>query len=155
MTAILEPRTTAPTGTTSADQPVLDLVTTAPAPAPERTPSPRPVDRTPRERRVLSRTGLRLVGAALLGLLVLGIAVQPVADGPEPIAPFWVHAVDTVISVAMLAAVAGFVLARRWALWAGLTTGGGLLLMSSLCPTTGHTTSWPPGGACRWRSAWR
>jgi hypothetical protein len=45
---------------------------------------------------------------------------------------------DTGISVALLAAVAGFVLGRRWALAAGTALGAGLLTGSLLCPALEH-----------------
>ena len=131
MTAILEPPTV-----TTAEQP-------RPAPAPPAPPvpprAPVPEARAPRRTRpVLPATGVRLVGVALLALLTIGTAVQPAPNGPEPVAPGWVVAIETGITVALLASLVGFALGRRWALTAGLVTGSGLLVLSVLCPSTGH-----------------
>ena len=111
-------------------------------PAPERRPvtqgaSARP-PAPPRVRRVLSTRGVRLFGAAMIALYALGVAVQPAPNGPQPVAPWWADALNTVTFFGLLTVFAGSIVGRRWSLWTGLVTGGSLLALSASCPAEGH-----------------
>ena len=44
----------------------------------------------------------------------------------------------TVISVGLIAMLAGVLTGRRWSVWAGLATGISLLTLSVSCPLDGH-----------------
>ena len=100
--------------------------------APARPPAP------PRVRRVLSTRGVRLFGAAMIALYALGVAVQPAPNGPQPVAPWWADALNTITFFGLLTVFAGSIVGRRWSLWTGLVTGGSLLALSASCPAEGH-----------------
>ena len=111
-------------------------------PAPERLPAtqaaPARPPAPPRIRRVLSTRGVRLFGAAMIALYALGVAVQPAPNGPQPVAPWWADALNTVTFFGLLTVFAGSIVGRRWSLWTGLVTGGSLLALSASCPAEGH-----------------
>ena len=111
-------------------------------PAPERLPAtqaaPARPPAPPRIRRVLSTRGVRLFGAAMIALYALGVAVQPAPNGPQPVAPWWADAINTVTFFGLLTVFAGSIVGRRWSLWTGLVTGGSLLALSASCPAEGH-----------------
>lgn len=111
-------------------------------PAPERLPAtqaaPARPPAPPRVRRVLSTRGVRLFGAAMIALYALGVAVQPAPNGPQPVAPWWADALNTVTFFGLLTVFAGSIVGRRWSLWTGLVTGGSLLALSASCPAEGH-----------------
>ncbi len=111
-------------------------------PAPERRPvtqaAPVRPPAPPRVRRVLSTRGVRLFGAAMIALYALGVAVQPAPNGPQPVAPWWADALNTVTFFGLLTVFAGSIVGRRWSLWTGLVTGGSLLALSASCPVEGH-----------------
>jgi hypothetical protein len=114
------------------------------APAPVAQPAPatqaapvRPPD-PPRVRQVLSARGIRFFGAAMIALYALGVAVQPAPNGPEPVAPWWADALNTVAFFGLLTVFAGTIAGRRWSLWTGLVTGASLLALSASCPLEGH-----------------
>jgi hypothetical protein len=109
--------------------PTLPPVTKA---APERPPAP------PRVRQVLSTRGVRLFGAAMIALYALGVAVQPAPNGPQPVAPWWADALNTVAFFGLLTVFAGAIAGRRWSLWTGQVTGASLLALSASCPAEGH-----------------
>ena len=100
--------------------------------APVRPPAP------PRVRQVLSTRGVRLFGAAMIALYALGVAVQPAPNGPQPVAPWWADALNTVAFFGLLTVFAGSIAGRRWSLWTGLVTGASLLALSASCPLEGH-----------------
>ena len=100
--------------------------------APVRPPAP------PRVRQVLSTRGVRLFGAAMIALYALGVAVQPAPNGPQPVAPWWADALNTVAFFGLLTVFAGSITGRRWSLWTGLVTGASLLALSASCPLEGH-----------------
>jgi hypothetical protein len=91
-----------------------------------------------RPQRVLTPAGVRILGGVLLALYALAVAVQPPPDGPQPVVPGWVDVLYTVISVGLIAVLAGVLTGRRWSLWAGLATGISLLTLSVSCPIDGH-----------------
>ena len=111
-------------------------------PAPERLPvtqaAPARPPAPPRVRRVLSTRGVRLFGAAMIALYALGVAVQPAPNGPQPVAPWWADALNTITFFGLLTVFAGSIVGRRWSLWTGLVTGGSLLALSASCPAEGH-----------------
>ena len=111
-------------------------------PAPERLPAtqaaPARPPAPPRIRPVLSTRGVRLFGAAMIALYALGVAVQPAPNGPQPVAPWWADALNTVTFFGLLTVFAGSIVGRRWSLWTGLVTGGSLLALSASCPAEGH-----------------
>ena len=139
MTAILEPPVVT-TGVPEAAAPAAPRLAAprleppvAPPPAPPAAPEP-----APRMKRVLTPTGLRLLGAALVGLFVLGVVIEPPADGPQPVLSLAEETIATAMTLFMVAALAGFLRGRRWALWPALGFGGLLAVNVALCPTTGH-----------------
>jgi hypothetical protein len=139
MTAILEPQTTTQPVDTAPEPPLRR----APAPEPVAPAQTRPVpavvaEPPVRTKRVLTPAGVRILGAVLLALYALGVAVQPPADGPQPVVPGWVNVLYTVISVGLIAVLAGVLTGRRWSVWAGLATGISLLTLSVSCPLDGH-----------------
>lgn len=136
MTAILEPPTvTAPPSPAPAVRPRPVLPPVAPPPAaPEREPEAR----EPGGRRTLTPTGVRLVGAALVALFVLAYVIEPAPDGPEPVLSMAEEILFTAMTVLMVAALAGFLRGRRWALSAGLGFSGLMVASIALCPATGH-----------------
>ena len=152
MTAIVEPQSAqAGENAPEAVRPVpLSPPVTRPSPAwpPVARPAPerRPVTQAapvrppapPRVRRVLSTRGVRLFGAAMIALYALGVAVQPAPNGPQPVAPWWADALNTVTFFGLLTVFAGSIVGRRWSLWTGLVTGGSLLALSASCPAEGH-----------------
>jgi hypothetical protein len=111
-------------------------------PAPERLPvtqaAPARPPAPPRVRQVLSTRGVRLFGAAMIALYALGVAVQPAPNGPQPVAPWWADALNTITFFGLLTVFAGSIVGRRWSLWTGLVTGGSLLALSASCPAEGH-----------------
>jgi hypothetical protein len=111
-------------------------------PAPERLPAtqaaPARPPAPPRIRPVLSTRGVRLFGAAMIALYALGVAVQPAPNGPQPVAPWWADALNTVTFFGLLTVFAGSIVGRRWSLWTGLVTGASLLALSASCPLEGH-----------------
>lgn len=139
MTAILDPRTT------ETPEPVAP-VAVAPAPPAPPTPAPGTAGRVPtpsdpgpaRLRWAPSRRDMRLYGAAMFALFTLSQVVIPVPDGPDPVRPLWASALDTVITVGLLALLVGTVLGRRWTLRAGLAVGVPMLTLALSCPLTGH-----------------
>lgn len=134
MTAILEPPTTAPVEPTA----VPARLTAPPVePPPVRTRSA-PPPRGRRQRPVLTATGIRILGGAVIALSVFGDLLAPTADGPQPTPSGWVELLATGYVLLMLAALAGFVLGRRWALGPALAFGALYALDVALCPVTGH-----------------
>jgi hypothetical protein len=107
-----------------------------PAPATQAAPARPPAP--PRVRRVLSVRGIRFFGAAMIALYALGVAVQPAPNGPEPVAPWWADALNTVAFFGLLTVFAGTIAGRRWSLWTGLVTGASLFALSASCPLEGH-----------------
>lgn len=97
-----------------------------------------PEPREPRARRVLSATGIRLVGAAMLALIIVSDLLMPAADGAEPVRPVWLETLYTIQTVALLAAAAGFLLARRWALRSAVLVAGIGAFNVAMCPAVGH-----------------
>jgi hypothetical protein len=129
MTAILEPRSV------QVDEQVVEappVPPPAPLPAAETAPEP------PRVRPVLSTRGIRFFGAAMIALYALGVAVQPAPNGPQPVAPWWADALNTVAFFGLLTVFAGTIAGRRWSLWTGLVTGVSLFALSASCPLEGH-----------------
>ncbi len=152
MTAILEPQS-AQVGEKAPEavRPLAPSVTPAPSvvrvpPVSPAQPEPSPVSQAapvrppapPRVRRMLSSRGVRLFGAAMIALYALGVAVQPVPDGPQPVAPWWADALNTVAFFGLLTVFVGSIAGRRWSLWTGLVTGASLLALSASCPLEGH-----------------
>jgi peptidoglycan/LPS O-acetylase OafA/YrhL len=138
MTAILEP----PTVTTGSPAPVVRRQPVLP-PAPEAATPPPPAPppappAAPREKPVLTPTGIRLLGAAMVALFVLGVVIEPAADGPQPVLSLAEEIIATVMTLFMVGALAGFLRGRRWALGPALGFGGLLAVNVALCPTTGH-----------------
>ena len=143
MTAILEPES-ARVGEKVAEAAPPPAPVDPAAPAPPAPPAPvtqaalvRP-PAPPRVRRVLSTRGVRLFGAAMIALYALGVAVQPAPNGPQPVAPWWADALNTVVFFGLLTVFAGSIAGRRWSLWTGLVTGASLLALSASCPLEGH-----------------
>jgi hypothetical protein len=140
MTAILEPQSA------QVDETVERVpVAAAPAPVAEAAPARPPAQAAPvrppappRVRQVLSSRGVRFFGAAMIALYTLGVAVQPAPDGPQPVAPWWADALNTVAFFGLLTVFAGAIAGRRWALWTGLVTGASLFTLSASCPVEGH-----------------
>jgi hypothetical protein len=89
-------------------------------------------------RPVLPTRGIRFFGAAMIALYALGVAVQPTPDGPQPVAPWWGDALNTVAFFGLLTVFAGTIAGRRWSLWTGLVTGASLFALSASCPLEGH-----------------
>jgi hypothetical protein len=140
MTAILEP----PTVTTGSPAPAARPQPVPPPAAPltSRPPAaPAPpvlMAPEPREKRVLTPTGIRLVGVAMLAMIVAAELLQPAADGAEPVRPVWLETLYTVQTLALLAAAAGFLLGRRWALGSAVLVSGIGAFNVAMCPATGH-----------------
>ena len=136
MTAILEP----PTTTGRVEPAPAEPAVTPPPPAPVPKPPPVAAARTrqPRARPPLTATGIRVIGTALAGLFTVGLVLEPPPDGADPVLPAWIGVLETGVTVALLASIAGFLLGRRWALGAGAAFGAGLLTASALCPTLDH-----------------
>jgi hypothetical protein len=130
MTAILEPRSA------QVDEQVVAAPPVPPPPLPQSAPARPPAP--PRVRPDLSTRGVRVFGAAMIALYALGVAVQPVPDGPQPVAPWWANALNTVAFFGLLTVFAGTISGRRWSLWTGLVTGASLLALSASCPLEGH-----------------
>jgi hypothetical protein len=144
MTAILNPRTTAPAETTSAPLPVepgtATPIVATPVPAAQIATAPAPTA-PPAVRRTawVSRPrDVRLYGALMFALFALSQVVIPPPDGPNPVRPQWVSALDTVTTFGLLALLVGTVAGRRWTLWAGLAVGVPMLTVALSCPLTGH-----------------
>ncbi|HVE29681.1 MAG TPA: hypothetical protein VNC80_06425 [Mycobacteriales bacterium] len=74
----------------------------------------------------------------MIALYALGVAVQPAPNGPQPVAPWWADALNTITFFGLLTVFAGSIVGRRWSLWTGLVTGGSLLALSASCPAEGH-----------------
>src|SRR5829696_4384143 len=112
MTAILEPPT---------------VTTGSPPPAAE-----------PRQKRVLTATGVRVLGAVLVTLFTVEQLLYPsVAGDPPPLTAGQAFVV-TVMTLLMLGALAGFVAGRRWALPTALAFSVAEAVNVVLCPATGH-----------------
>ncbi|HEY7102067.1 MAG TPA: hypothetical protein VH573_10555 [Mycobacteriales bacterium] len=140
MTAILEPQS-AQAGEKAPEAvlpPVPPLTRPAPVPPPLTRSAPEPSPAAPRVRRVLSTRGVRVFGAAMIALYALGVAAQPAPNGPQPVAPWWADALNTVAFFGLLTVFAGAVAGRRWTLWTGQVTGASLLALSASCPVEGH-----------------
>jgi hypothetical protein len=75
--------------------------------------------------------------AALLGI---GIAVEPPPDNPNAIDPWIVSALGTVLLLALVGTLAGFLARRRWGLAASLVASGLLVVSTVMCPVSGHHT---------------
>jgi hypothetical protein len=123
MTAIVEP----PTATSESP---------APAVPSQRVASPPPA--APPAKRVLTPTGVRLLGAVLVALFAVASVVEPAPDGPEPVLTATEQFILLGMAYTVVAALAGFLLGRRWALQAALVFSGLMGVGVALCPTTGH-----------------
>ncbi len=137
MTAILEPDT-APAPAPAPAPAVAPAARPVPAPAPAAAAREPREPREPGARRVLTATGIRLVGAAMLALIIAADLLAPAADGAEPVRPVWLETLYTVQTLALLAAAAGFLLGRRWALSAGVLVSGIGAFNVAMCPASGH-----------------
>jgi peptidoglycan/LPS O-acetylase OafA/YrhL len=73
-------------------------------------------------------------------LLPIGIAVEPPPSNPNAVDPWLVNLLATVLLVALLGAVAGFWLRRRWSMAASLLAAGILVFSTVMCPVSGHHT---------------
>jgi hypothetical protein len=73
-------------------------------------------------------------------LLPVGIAVEPPPDNPNAVGPWYAGALGAILVVALLSALAGFWLRRRWSLAASLVASGVLVLSTVICPVSGHHT---------------
>jgi hypothetical protein len=122
------PPTPAPVPPATQAAPARPLAQAAPVLAPVR----------PRVRPVLSTRGVRVFGAAMIALYALAVAVQPAPNGPQPVAPWWADALDTVAFFGLLTVFVGAIAGRRWSLWTGLAAGASLLALSASCPLEGH-----------------
>jgi hypothetical protein len=145
MTAILEP----PTVTATEAPAPTPAVRPQPVHEPVREPVREPVvhppaappsgeAREPRMLRTLTPTGVRLIGAAMVALFTIGYLIEPAPDGPRPVLSLAEEIVSTVMTIFMVAALAGFLRGRRWALLPGLGFAGLLAVNIALCPATGH-----------------
>ena len=145
MTAILEPPTVTATGAPAPapavrPQPVREPVRQQVRPPGVRPPVAPPSEeaREPRVQRTLTPTGVRLIGAALVALFTIAYLIEPAPDGPRPVLSLAEEIISTVMTIFMVAALAGFLRGRRWALLPALGFGGLLAVGVALCPTTGH-----------------
>jgi len=92
----------------------------------------------PPAERVLTPAGIRLLGAAMVGLFALSVSLTPAPDGPEPVLSAGEEIIATVMTWGMAAALVGFLLGRRWALWPALGISALSAVDVGLCPATGH-----------------
>jgi len=111
-----------------------------PAAAPPAPPRTRPVSQRSAPRPPLTPRAGRVTAAVLFTVFVIGVAVQPLPDGPQPVAPWWVDAVSIGTLVALMASWGALSAGRRSGLWAGVVGGAGLLTMTVLCPAVDHHT---------------
>jgi hypothetical protein len=83
---------------------------------------------------------LRLWAAALAAGVTVGTVIEPVPDGPEPVAPPGIQIAGNATVILLLTAFAALLAGRRWGLGAATYGSAGLVVLSALCPTTGHHT---------------
>lgn len=81
---------------------------------------------------------VRVLSALLLVLYGFGMAVQPAADGPDTGPTTWSDVLFWLVQAGLLVMLAGVVIGRSWAVWAGLVTGVLLLAQVVSCPLRGH-----------------
>lgn len=81
---------------------------------------------------------VRVLSALLLLLYGLGMAVQPAADGPDTRPTTWSDVLFWLVQAGLLVMLAGVVIGRSRAVWAGLVTGVLLLAQVVSCPLRGH-----------------
>ncbi len=94
----------------------------------------------PREavRSSLRPAHVRVLSALLLALYLLGMAVQPPANGPDTGPTTWSDGLFWLVEAGLLVVLAGVIIGRSWAVWAGLATGVLLLAQVVACPLRGH-----------------
>ncbi len=73
----------------------------------------------------------------VVGFITAG-AIEPVPDGPDPVVPAWINAVGNVTLLILLAAVVTLLAGRRAGYGLATYASAGLVLLSALCPTSGH-----------------
>jgi hypothetical protein len=73
-------------------------------------------------------------------LLGIGIAVEPPPSNPNAVDPWFVDALGTMLLTAVVGALAGFWLRRRWSMAASLLASGLLVVSTVACPASGHHT---------------
>lgn len=78
------------------------------------------------------------LATAVLTVLVVSAAVEPIPNGPEPVAPVWLDAIAFATITAALGAVVALVAVTRAGVWLAATTGAGLIVLTLLCPISGH-----------------
>jgi len=139
MTAILEPPTATATGSPApAPAPALRPRPVLPPVIPPAAPTAEPAARGPREKRVLTPTGVRMLGAVLVGLFAVEQLLYPTVDGELPPLTAVQEVVVTVMTLLMLGTLAGFLSGRRWALPAAVAFSAAEAVNVGLCPVTGH-----------------
>jgi peptidoglycan/LPS O-acetylase OafA/YrhL len=81
------------------------------------------------------------IGAVAWVVLVgIGIAVEPPPTNPNAVDPWFVDVLGSILVAAVVGALAGFWLRRRWSLAASLLASGLLVASTLACPASGHHT---------------
>ncbi|WP_322770429.1 hypothetical protein [Frankia sp. Cr1] len=106
-------------------------------------PAGQPVAVRWRRRPAVRALGMRPTTARLWALvMVVGFltagAIEPIPDGPDPVVPAWINAVGNVTLLILLAAVVTLLAGRRAGYGLATYASAGLVLLSALCPTSGH-----------------
>lgn len=108
-----------------------------------REPASPPGERRPggsRPWRFTRATSWSLAAAIPLALLI-AVVVEPEANGPEPIVPIWLDALTVLTMMAAVLAV-GLLVVMEWSgVWMATLSGAGLVLLTALCPVSGHHVS--------------
>jgi hypothetical protein len=78
------------------------------------------------------------LAGAILVVFAVSIAVEPAANGPEPVAPVWLDLLAVATILAALGAIIGLTAVERFGIWLAAATGAGLVVLTVLCPVSGH-----------------